>query len=162
LRDPDLRLGRIPLWKFLAIYALLILIALPLWPVFLRSWFARPPTALTVTQEVTKKAIVSGFRRIAACNGCAPTAKTSDEKIMEIYCNVVGAFRGAEEQRGEHIPADCLHTITMEFLRMHEDLCEAIGKKAAENFMQEHLSYEIDKYLAEGLRPGYRRELPLF
>jgi hypothetical protein len=28
--------------------------------------------------------------------------------------------------------------------------------------MQEHLQYEVDKYLLEGLRPDYKRELPLF
>ena len=81
---------------------------------------------------------------------------------MEIYSKVVTAFSQAGEKRAEHIPAGCLNTITMEFLHMYEDLCEGIGKKEAEDFLGEHLAYEIEKYLAVGLRPEYKRELSLF
>ncbi|MSU59799.1 MAG: hypothetical protein EXS35_16795 [Pedosphaera sp.] len=154
LRDKDVEARHIPLWKFLVFYALVFAAALLLWPFFLRSWFARPGTALEAAQATGGKLIVAGFRQIGACNGCPPTGKTSDEKIIEIYSRVVTAFRAAAKQRGEHIPANCLNTIVMGFLQMYE--------KMGQKFIEEHLRYEIDKYLASGLRPEYRRELPLF
>jgi hypothetical protein len=30
-----------------------------------------------------------------------------------------------------------------------------------DQFVQQHLQYEVDKYLAEGLRPDYKQELSL-
>ena len=79
---------------------------------------------------------------------------TSDEKIMEIYSRVCSAFSQAAERRGEHIPAVYLNRIVLKFLQVYE--------KMPQHFFDEHLRYELDKYVAEGLRPEYRQELPLF
>ncbi len=73
---------------------------------------------------------------------------------MEIYSRVITAFRQAAEQRGEIIPAEFLNRIVLQFLFIHE--------RMPAFFFDEHLRYEIDKYIREGLRPDYKQELPLF
>lgn len=98
--------------------------------------------------------IISGFRRIAAAQGCAPSMTMSDEKIIEVYSRVCKAFRDASERRGERIPALLLNRIVLYFLQCHE--------KFPEQFFDEHLRYEVEKYSAEGLRPEYQKELSLF
>jgi FixJ family two-component response regulator len=110
-------------------------------------------TMLDNVQEAGSKVIVSGYRRIGAQLGCAPTAKTADEKIIEIYTKVGTAFHEAAEQRGEHIPALYLNNIVLGFLKLYE--------MAGDQFVQQHLQYEVDKYLAEGLRQDYKQELSL-
>ena len=79
---------------------------------------------------------------------------TSDEKIIEIYSRVVTAFCQAAKQRGETIPAVFLNRIVLKFLTVHE--------KMPAEFFGDHLQYEVEKYIAEGLRPDYKQELPLF
>jgi hypothetical protein len=128
---------------------------------FLKNLFGAPPkqrTMLDDAQEAGSKVIVIGYRRIAAQLGCAPTAKTTDQKIVEIYSRVGTAFQKAAEQRGEHIPALYLNTIVLKFIKVHEMF---YGSPFPQRF-QEHLQYEVNKYLAEGLRPDYKQELPLF
>lgn len=115
---------------------------------------AKPRTMLDDAQEVSSRLIVKGYRRIAAQYGIAPTAKTTDQKIMEIYSTVVKAFHQAAERRGERIPALFDNHIVMKFFQVYEMLGEVR--------LQQHLQYEVNKYLAEGLRPDYKRELPLF
>jgi hypothetical protein len=101
-------------------------------------------------QDVGGRLIVKGYRNVSAQWGCAPTSKTSDQKIIEIYSKVGTAFNEAEERRGEHIPALYLNRIVLHFLALYE-LCEP--------HFQQHLEYEVNKYLAEGLREDYKREL---
>lgn len=115
---------------------------------------AKQRTMLDDAQEVSGRLIVKGYRRIAAQHGCAPTAKTTDQKIMEIYSKVSTAFHQAAEQRGERIPALFDNHIVIMFLQAYEMF--------GEQRLQEHLQYEVNKYLAEGLRPDYKRELRLF
>jgi hypothetical protein len=55
--------------------------------------------------EISGRLIVKGYRKIAVQHGCAPTAKTTDLKIIEIYTLVTTAFQQAAKQRGEQIPA---------------------------------------------------------
>jgi len=114
----------------------------------------KPGSALEAALEAGSVLIVSGYRRIAEQYGCAPSTMTSDEKIIEIYSRVLTAFRKASERRGEQIPAVFLNCIVLKFLQVHE--------KMPEHFFDQHLQYELDKYVAEGLRPEYRQELPLF
>ncbi len=63
-------------------------------------------------------------------------------------------FRKASSQKQERIPADNLNTIAMKFFKVYEEFGESIIK--------EHLEYELDKYLKEGLRPEYQRAISLF
>ena len=114
----------------------------------------RPGSALEAALKASTAFIVGGYRSIAGQHGCAPSNMTSDEKIMEIYSRVCSAFSQAAERRGEHIPAVYLNRIVLKFLQVYE--------KMPQHFFDEHLRYELDKYVAEGLRPEYRQELPLF
>jgi uncharacterized protein (UPF0262 family) len=123
---------------------------------FLRKLFggrAKQRTLLDEAQEVGGKLVVSAYRRFAVQQGCAPTAKTSDQKIVEIYFMVCETFREAARHKGERIPALNLNSIALHFLQVHE--------MSGEDFLQEHLQYEVDVYLRSGLRPGYQQELSL-
>lgn len=113
-----------------------------------------PGSLLEKTQEVSSKFIVSFYRQLGAHNKCSPTAKTPDDKIIAIYSLVSSAFRTAAERRGERIPEVFLNTIVAGFLQINEN--------KGEDFMREHLQYETDKYLREGLRSDYRQPLPFF
>lgn len=119
----------------------------------LSSW-QKPRMLLDEVQEVGGKLIISGYRQLARHQSCAPTSKTSDEKIIEIYKKVGTAFREASKQRGEHIPAGTLNFIVWKFLQMYEMMGEAM--------LHAHLEYEVNKYLREGLRPDYRQDLKIF
>jgi hypothetical protein len=114
----------------------------------------KPGSALEAAREASKILIVSGYRRVAAHYGCPPSSMTSDEQIMEIYSRVGTAFQQAAKQRGEIIPAEFINRIVLEFLFFHE--------KMPAFFFDEHLRYEIEKYVKEGLRPDYKEALPLF
>lgn len=124
---------------------------------FLEFIFGKPKpdrTLLDKVQAVGGKLIVSGYRRVAAEGGCAPSVKTSDAKIIEIYSRVGTAFRGIAEQRGEPMPAPILNNIVLLFLQVSETMGEAM--------MESHLDYELEKFLKHGLRPDYQRPLALF
>jgi hypothetical protein len=114
----------------------------------------RKRTLFDDVKELSKKVIVSGYRRIALLHGCAPTEKTSNEKIIEIYSKVCTAFQQAAKQRGTRIPALNLNFIVLKFLQVYETM----GDVAFDS----HLKYEIGKYISEGLRPEYNQELRLF
>jgi hypothetical protein len=108
-------------------------------------------------EQVMSSAIpltVNGYRRIAATNSCAPTSKTSDQKIIEIYRHVGSAFKEASKQRNEHIPAGYLNTIVLKFFQVYE-----LG---GDLMLDEHLKYEVNKYIRGGLREDYKQELKLF
>jgi hypothetical protein len=142
-----------PLYKLLLFIVIIFSVAVLLWPLFLSSWFGKRRTMLDRVQESSSKVIVGGYRRIGAQLGCAPTARTTDQKIIEIYTKVGAAFHEAAERRGEHIPALYLNSIVLGFIKLDE----MVGDQC----MQQHLQYEVDNYLAEGLRPDYRQELNL-
>ena len=150
----DVTSAKYPLWKVVVFHSVVWVMAVVLWPIVVSSTFRKPRTLLDRAQAAGGKVIVAAYREIAAKNGIPPTVKISDEEIIEIYSKVGTAFRQAAKQRGEHIPALFLNHIVGGFLQIYE-MC---GTK----FFDEHLRYEVDKYIAEGLRPDYKRELPLF
>jgi hypothetical protein len=123
---------------------------------FFQTLFGTAPkqrTMLDGVQEVSSRLIIKGYRKIAAQHGCAPTAKTSDGKIMEIYTQVSQAFHAASQKRGEHIPALVQNYIVLKFLQVNETIPD---------HLQQHLQYEVEKYTAQGLRSDYKQELQLF
>jgi hypothetical protein len=123
---------------------------------FLRRIFGdaeKPRTIADQAQEAARILIVGGYRRLAASQGCAPTSKTSDQKIIEIYRKVATAFRQAAEKRGERIRAGVMNFIVWHFLQAYEDLGDAM--------VESHLAYEVQKYSEGGLRPDYNRNLDL-
>ena len=98
--------------------------------------------------------LVKRLRNIGEYNNTAPTDKTNDEKIIEIYTLICSTFRKASSEKQERIPANNLNTIAMKFFKVYEEF--------GEDFMKEHLEYELDKYLKEGLRPEYQQGISLF
>jgi hypothetical protein len=107
----------------------------------------------TAMDEVNEL-VVKSFRGLAESNGVAPTSKMSDEEIIRISQEVGEAFRKVSEQRGEHLKAGYLFTIQMQFFRIYE--------LSGEKLYQEHIIYECNKYLNEGLRQDYQQDLKLF
>jgi hypothetical protein len=114
----------------------------------------RPTPLLDNMLSTASKLIVAGYRRVAAEQGCAPTHKTSDDQIVDIYRKVVSNFQKVAEKRGERLKAGLLNTIVLKFLQVKEKMGDAV--------VDEHLEYELEKYSSEGLRPEYQRELRLF
>jgi len=113
-----------------------------------------PKSILGNVDGIDEKSIVSGYRRIAAQQGCAPTARTSDKQIIQIYKTVANAFQDVSDQRGEHLSEGILNHIVLKFLNVNELL--------GDGMLEQHLDYEIQKYRQEGLRPDYRQNLQLF
>ncbi|WP_026978642.1 hypothetical protein [Flavobacterium tegetincola] len=114
----------------------------------------QPKTLLEQAQALGGPLIVNGYRSIAAANNMAPTSKTSDQKIIEIYQRVGSAFREASKQRNEHIPAGYLNTIVLKYFQVYEMMGDMM--------LDENLKYEVDKYIQEGLREDYKQDLKLF
>lgn len=114
----------------------------------------QPKNLLDQVQALAGPLLINGYRRLAAANNTAPTSKTSDQKIMEIYQQVGSAFTEASNQRKEHLPAGQLNTIVFKFFQVYE----MMGDK----MFYEHLKYEVDKYIQEGLRQDYKQDLKLF
>lgn len=113
-----------------------------------------PRTALDEVREIGSKLIVRGYRGLGSENNCAPTATTSDSRIMEIYAEVGSSFQQVARARGEHIPAGSINSIVWKFLQVNEML--------GSDMVDEHLNYELEKYRQEGLRPDYQQNLELF
>lgn len=97
--------------------------------------------------------VIKGLRSYAVQNNCAPTGKTSDKKIIEIYTKVATAFRQAANQRSEVISAGTLNCIVLYFLQCYEMM--------GDEMVDSHLEHEIEQYLKSGLRPDYQREIHL-
>lgn len=114
----------------------------------------QPKTMLDQALALAGPLIVNGYRSIAEANNIAPTSKTSDQQIIEIYQKVGSSFHEASKERNEHIPAGHINTIVLKFLQVHELM--------GETMFYEHLKYEVNKYLQEGLREDYKRDLDLF
>jgi hypothetical protein len=102
----------------------------------------QPKTMLDQAQQAAFPLIVNGFRHIAKTNNVAPTPKTTDHKIVEIYQKVLVAFKKGAEQRGERIPAVNLNAIALKFFQVYEMM--------GEQMFEQHLDYEVLKYIREG------------
>lgn len=106
---------------------------------------------LQESQNTAIPMIVNGYRKIALERNCAPTGKTTDREIIEVYQQVLTAFNIASHKKNENIPAGNLNFIALKFFQVYE----TTGKEA----FNDHLAYEVDKYLSEGLRPEYNQTL---
>jgi len=49
--------------------------------------------------ETVTPLVINGYRQIARQRNCAPTAKTSDQKIIEIYQKVLTRFQEASAKK---------------------------------------------------------------
>lgn len=120
---------------------------------FLKRIFGEPVerrTALDAAREV----LVAGYRRIAAQRGCAPGPEFPDDKIVEIYTRVCTEFASAAKIRNERIPGTILNHIALHFMVMSQGFGNEI--------YEWQFPYEIEKYLAEGLREDFKQPLSLF
>ena len=114
----------------------------------------QPRNVLEEAQKQATPLIIKGYRKVGQERGCAPTAKTTDKKIIEIYTQVLNAFTSASKIRAERIPAVNLNFIALKFFQVYEMM--------GEEGMNSHLEYEVEKYLEEGLRAEYNQPLELF
>ena len=114
----------------------------------------QPLNLLDEAQKHAIPVIIKGYRKVGQERGCAPTTKTSDKKIIEIYTQVLNAFTSASKVKDERIPAVNLNFIALKFFQVYEMM--------GEEGMNSHLEYEVEKYLEEGLRAEYNQPLELF
>ena len=126
------------------------------YPVFYFSYYIlkKKPEVPISFEDKLNTSLVKRLRELGDYNNTAPTENISDEKIIEIYTLICSSFRKASSDKQERIPANNLNTIAMKFFKVYEEF--------GENFMQEHLEYELKKYTTEGLRPEYQRGISLF
>ena len=127
-----------------------------IYPVFYFTYYVlnKKPEEPVSFQDKLNAGIVKRLRSIGEHNNTSPTENISDEKIIEINTLICSSFRKASSEKQERIPADNLNTIAMKFFKVYEGF--------GEDFMQEHLQYELKKYTTEGLRPEYQRGISLF
>lgn len=109
----------------------------------------KPRTMLDEALDALIKYMIFQYRHMAFVQGGAPTEKTSDQKIAIIYKKVYKVFIEASAQRGERLTMEIINAIVWKFLQVNE----MFGAE----MMNEHLDYEIQKYLHEGLRPDYKK-----
>ena len=126
------------------------------YPVFYFSYYIlkKKPEVPISFEDKLNTSLVKRLRELGDYNNTAPTENISDEKIIEIYTLICSSFRKASTEKQERIPANNLNTIAMKFFKVYEEF--------GEDFMQEHLEYELKKYKNEGLRPEYQRGISLF
>ena len=71
-----------------------------------------------------------------------------DDQIEMMYAKVAVPFLKIAEERGETLSQETIKKIVVKFMLM----AHTMGMDA----VNEHLTYELDKYWLEGLRPDYR------
>lgn len=120
---------------------------------FFKKIFGEQEKPKTMMDELNS-IVVTAYRRIAKSRRTAPTDKTTDQKIVEIYTKVLTAFKTESKLKGEFISADVLNLIAYKFFQVYE--------MTGEDFMNEHLEYEIELYKNSGLRDDYKEGLDLF
>ena len=145
------------LYKYSLIILFCIFITLT-YPLFYFNYYVRNvkpiEPELDLFEYKLNEGLVKRLRSIGEYNNTAPTSITTDEKIIEIYKLICSSFREQSKIRNEHIKANCLNTIALKFFNVYEQF--------GEDFMKEHLEYELKKYANEGLRPEYKKEISLF
>lgn len=142
-------------YKYSFIFTTRIFMTL-IYPAFFFSYYVlnNKPIEPVTFEDKLNESLIKRLRNLGKINNTAPTEKTSDEKVIEIYQLIVSSFRNASSKKNERIPADNLNTIAMKFFNVYEEF--------GEDFMKEHLKYELDKYNKVGLRPEYKKGISLF
>lgn len=106
-----------------------------------------------VPGEIDYSELIRRYRNYARMSNRAPSPKTSDKQIIDIYETIASEFTGVARQRNEEISEDTINGIVLKFLQMHE----SFGRE----MFEQHLEYELQKYEMEGLRPDYKQGLKL-
>ena len=97
----------------------------------------KPRTALDEVNSITAKM----FRPLVN------EKDLSDENILQIVQLVMTSFKSAAENRGESISGASLMKIAAKFVKVYDI--------STPEFFEEHLQYEINLYVAQGLRDDY-------
>jgi hypothetical protein len=115
----------------------------------------RPLSALDVAQKEASYLIVNRYRELAENQGLSfsSSAKMSDRRLLDIYEKITRRFKDVARQRGEELSATRTNYIALYFMQIDEE-------KGGE-FFNEHLDYELDKFLREGLRETYKHDLSI-
>ena len=95
--------------------------------------------------------IVNGYRRIARRRAMAPTKKTTDAEILNLFEQVGSAFKSVAYQRGESLKASRINYVVWKFLQAHEDM--------SKDDFDNHLQQQLENYHKNGLPPAYRNDL---
>ena len=126
------------------------------YPLFYINFYIRnkKPIEPVSIENILDASLVKRLRSLGKFNNTAPTENICDEKIIEIYTLICSSFRKASSEKQERIPTNNLNTIAMKFFKVYEEF--------GEDFMKEHLEYELKKYANEGLRLEYQKGISLF
>jgi hypothetical protein len=104
------------------------------------------------TKDIAENILINTFRNYLQKNDLKPILlNISDNKIVDIYYKVCQEFKTASKIRNEHISSGNLNMIVLKFLQLYITMGDVI--------FQEHLQFEISKYLNDGLRKEYQNEL---
>ncbi len=119
----------------------------------------KPKSEYEKLKSMVGPMLVKAYRKIAKERGLAPTSKTSDKEIVEIYIRVETAFKNAAKERNEDIPQNYINYIVFSFYQVYEgfqgnDLCEIL--------FQSQIDYEIKNYHKSGLPKKFCKELIIF
>lgn len=98
--------------------------------------------------------VVAGFRLAAKEYSIAPSAKTSDDEILQIYSLTLNAWRDASKLRNEQIPVTFINYIALQFMQAYENMGQKIFASQFE--------YELQRYIDNGLRQDQMRHLVLY
>ena len=98
--------------------------------------------------------LASEYRKLGDAFDLAPTAKTSDDQIVDTYREVGTAFHQAAAIRKETLSAGVKNRIGWIFIQYRENNNDQMYR----NFLDD----EIKNYLMHGLRAEYQIELKLF
>jgi hypothetical protein len=122
---------------------------------FLRKLFGKRETIYDKVITLTEPLIIKTYRDLAKSKNCAPTSKTSDSEILNIYKIVMTEFKNVSRQKGDELPAIKVNYIVFYFLNIYE--------QNGKDFFEEHLKYEIMKFQVSGLRESYKnKEIKFF
>ncbi len=73
----------------------------------------------------------------------------TDKEMEEMYLKIAPQFVRVAAERNEQISTKALANITSKFLFMKPSVTN--------EYFEEHLAYELEKYRKEGLRPDYMK-----
>lgn len=113
---------------------------------FLKKLFQRKPpvSQYDALQSSINPLIISTYRKMARQLQTAPTDKTSDAEILEVYAEVLTKFKEASRAKGAELPAPTINYIVFYFLGIYEKNGNAV--------YQAFLEDELRKYQTGGLR----------
>lgn len=103
------------------------------------------------SDESAARRIITTYREFGRTCNLAPTSKTTDDQIVAIHMLVTEAFSAAASKRNEDVEARAMTMTIIKFF----DIYETHGLK----FFEEHLAYEIDRFLKHGMRPDMKMSL---